>query len=653
VDLYDSLSVINEKNHCERQARSRYSTGQPQAFARASDYERFHEMYAPLEGDQWAEDKYARPGKLHITANMVKAFVDIASRILALEPRVTNRPNRRDKESRNKAEIVEELFSMFLRLSDWDRWRGELTLAQALYGLAYLHPFWNERDGRPDVRLIDQPQNLMQGFSTNDYREMDWAIYHYSISPLEATLKYPQVGISNPGGDKPLEVHIESPDHTDPLGQTTETGGGGLGNLLSRMVQQEKRTSDYEDKQVSVWDYWYRDDEGGIKNATLLQQRIVDGPHDHPEMPDIPYIPVEYDHEPGSPEGQSLAELIIPIQMGLNRVMSQFAQIVADNAGTAYQFTGENAFTVPEGMIPREDEVLPVGPGNRIEPINRAVQNFPMERLIEHYWDAAYKITGIPEIAFGGLPGAQTSGRAVAIQIEAMANRLSPKRDRLYFAMTRMLRFWGFMLERYNPEIEVRSSAPSDEAAGPTGAPAEAEAVTIKVGDFIKGFDNWRLIAPEMTPRDSIEQAQNVIQLVQNKLMPLAEGMDNLGFESPEQMIEMIRQERSDPHLFPQDVQAYAVLVQLLSAIQAQQQQQAALAAEASGSAAAQVNAAEQAGGITKFEDQNNPGIATAPGGPPEAGTNAPVGTLQPLLRQTSGGESQAMSQIQMNETPF
>jgi hypothetical protein len=196
------------------------------------------------------------------------------------------------------------------------------------------------------------------------------------------------------------------------------------------------------------------------------------------------------------------------------------------------------------------------------------------------------------------------------------------------------------MLKNKNPTVRVRGE--------------NDEMMDVKVGEFIDGFDHWKLIAPEVTPRDSIENAQNVIQLVNNRLVSLSEGMDQLGIESPEQMLDLIRAERSDPHLFPQDVQAYAVLMQLLQSIQMANMEQAALSAQASAGAEDQRLAAEQAGGPNLFEDQNQ--LGSMPGGPPPPGGAVPGGIgaeLQPLLRQTSGGESQAMSQITLPTRQF
>ena len=47
---------------------------------------------------------------------------------------------------------------------------------------------------------------------------------------------------------------------------------------------------EYEKTQVEVWDYWYRNPEGVICNAILVQGCVVKGPVEHTEMPFSPVI---------------------------------------------------------------------------------------------------------------------------------------------------------------------------------------------------------------------------------------------------------------------------------------------------------------------------------------------------------------------------
>jgi hypothetical protein len=655
MDDMEVLSGLQAKVACQRRAIANFSEGTGPANVRRARYNRYHSYYAPIDGDQWPEDRADRPNKLHITANIVRSFVDVEGRILALLPRVTNIPPSKDKESRLKGEVIEDLNMRWLELSDWEVWMGDWNRLKSLYGKGILRPFWNAREKRPDVSVVEQPQNLMLGYGSSDFTVIDWAIYQYFLSVAEVRRRWPEIVVTDPGGGRPLVIASGSGDHADPLNQLGAFGSSSLGrdSQNTQRVQQTPIRSDYEDRQVEVWDYWYYDSESNVYNATLVQRVLIDGPTLHPEMPRIPFIVCENDHEPGSAEGISTAEGLIDIQMGMNRVLSHFSQLVADNSGTAYQLTGDNADYVPEGVVPKEDEIIPAGSSNRIEPIMRAVNNFPMQELIKELWNAAHRITGLPEVMFGNIPSGDTSGRVMAIQIEAGQNRIDAKRRREYNALRELIMFWGYMVQQKNPSVTVSVPAAAPAQVDPTAAAPELETKKIKVGDYIKGYERWKIIAPEITPRDSIETAQNVINLVNAKLLPRIEAMDQIGLENPEQMLALIESEMSNARLNPQDVQAYAAVLQLFQAIAAQQQQNAAIASQQAAEAQGPAQAAAQQAQPTGFVDQNQPMSQPGMAPPPGAGVPGGIGELQGLVRNTPGGASQSMSQIKLTGRPF
>jgi hypothetical protein len=407
----------------------------------------------------------------------------------------------------------------------------------------------------------------------------------------------------------------------------SDTGGGDHADPLSQMGGSNGRVqTDYERHMVQVWDYWYLDADGVVQNAILVNGHIVEGPFAHDEMPVIPYIPVEHDHEPGSPDGKGTAELLLDLQMGLNRAMTHYAQHVWDTTDPAYQLTGQDApMTVPPGLVPRAGEIIAPGPGTRVEEIRSGVNNFPFDALITQYWNAAFRISGLSEVLFGGGQG-ETSARALAIQLESSINRLDPKRRRAYLGLVTLLRFWHFMVVKKNPKVD--------------GIPAK---------EVIEGLNRWKIVPPEVTPRDAIEHATNVANKVNAKLISLETAMDEVGVENPLEEIEKIMRERTNAQLFPGDAQAIAAVTATLQAIGMQQQAQAA-AAQGMNDQNAAVQDAQEAQ-PTLFEDQN--GQPTAQGTPPPNGSPAPIGgELQPIVRE-SGGESNPMSQLMLPRRPF
>jgi hypothetical protein len=645
--MSENLDLLNKQlsdQEVALMARTRYSDSDPYQSRLISKYQRAHHFYAPLFGDQWPEDVAQRPGKIHITVNIVKAAVDVDARLQALLPRISLIPDTLAEGDRQRAEAAEKMMLGFLELSAWDVWLGDLTKSKCLYGKGILKPYWNKRDKRPDVIVIENPANLRVGWGSSDYRVIDWAIYEYLLSPIEAMSQFPGVNIQSTSDKRnPFIVAKGGLDHSDPLAQKLPPIPADK-NLVRTPISRVR--SEYEQSQVRVWDYWYKNRDGVVCNATLIEGQIVDGPTEHEELPDVPFIIIENDHEPGSPEGLSTAEAVFDIQVELNRAISHWAQLVADEIDPAWQLTGENADSVPGGIIPKGGEIIAAGAGNRIDAISKPVNQFPIQSLMQEFWSLYHKTTGLSEVVFGSMPSAGTSGRALAIQIESVANRMDPKRRRLYAGLKELIIFWTYMTEKVNPKIAT---------VGPDGKPAK-----VGLGDLFQGLRRWKFVAPELTPRDVIENTTNEINKLNARTTSLRTAMDNLGVDSPEDELKLIQLERANPQLFPGDVQAYVAVMNMLQQMQQQKAQmdqaaqqlqapqEAALAggpgaAAAAGAAAAQNQEFGMQPSLT--EDMNQAGPAqpmTQEGGPAPAGSN-PTSTT--LIRNTPTGQATTLQQ--------
>lgn len=529
-----------------------------------SKYRRYHFYYAPPYGDQWPEDLAQRPGKIHATANIIKPAVNIDARIQALLPRISLAPDGLTEEQRTRAESCEKLMLTWLDLSGWEVWLGTLTRVKSLYGKGIVKVFWNKDGKRPDARPVENPGNLRIGWGSSDFSVMDWALYEYSISPQEAMVRFPGTVITNKDGRLHLQLMSES-NHGDPLNQSSPMRSA---DNLSRPLPYQP--SDYESKQVAVWDYWYKkpNKKGGftVCNAMFIGGALVTPAGqksplmEHAYLPDIPYIVIPQDTEPGNPEGLSMVEDLIDLQVELNRAMAHWMQLVADEIDPAWVLEGENADSIPPGMVPKGGEVVAAGSGNKLRPLDKGVNIFPVAELVKSIWEHYHKISGLSEILYGQVPGAQTSGRAVAIQVEAAGNRLDPRRRLLYSGLRELLVFWAIMAERINPKMPVGV----DEETGKT--------LYAGVKEIVSGYRRWKIVPPEITPRDLIENTQNELNKVQGSLSSLRTAMDAIGQDSPEAELDLIRQEKMDAQLNPAAVQAYTALLIQMQQLQAQQQ---------------------------------------------------------------------------------
>ena len=594
-------------------ARRRYEQTDAYHAALLAKYRTWHRLYAPPAGDQWPEDLAQRPGKVHITSNMTKPFVDVDARLQAKLPRINLMPADNSEDERGRAELAEKLTMTWLEASEWEWWMQRLTRGKGVYGKGVLKPFWNKAERRPDVMHIEQPHNLRIGWGSSDFSVKDWALYEYSISPDEVRARWPQVVVTDraPGDvGAPLQVSIGGTTHDDPLGQQLPS------------TEPAREPSDYEKKQVLVWDYWHREG-GDIYNTIILQKSCpAKEPTLHKEYAAIPYIVIENDHEPGSPEGMSMVEGLKDVQYESNRALSQFVQLIVDNLDPAWQIDDDS---IPDGGVPRGGEIVAAGEGKRITPLEKTVNTFPIDSLLSALWNQAHRTTGLGEILFGAPASAQDSGRALAVQIESVINRMDPKRIELYSGLKELLISWTIMVERLNPSYKG-----------------------FRPATILKGQRRWKIVAPEVTPKDAADHTNNVINKLNAMLIDLRTAMDELGVDSPEDMLKMIGADRSTLPLYPGNVQAMAQVGLLLMQLQQMGMSMDQIAAGLQNGGIAPpgqegVNnaQAQQRQAIPQAtEDQNQP--ATGVGGvPPLQATS--------LVRSTAAGESQSLNQLAFN----
>jgi ferredoxin len=77
------------------------------------------------------------------------------------------------------------------------------------------------------------------------------------------------------------------------------------------------------------------------------------------------------------------------------------------------------------------------------------------------------------------------------------------------------------------------------------------EAKDPAVKSIIAGEYRIEIVAPELTPRDTLELASTAINLVQNRIWSAERAMDRVGVEDPIGEKELIRDEQTDATLNP------------------------------------------------------------------------------------------------------
>lgn len=625
VELERELGLLS----IEAEARGRYQESESDHTAMVARYRRFHHfMYPPQygegSGDQWPEHARQNPDKIHVTENVIRPFVTVDARLQAIAPRVTIPTAKLPVDVRDRAEAVETLVMTWLEDSGWDVWRGRLCLVRSLYGKGVLKPFWDARAKQPDVYVLEQPQNLRVGWGRSDFTVMDWALYEMTMSPAEARRRYKGIDLVPSDTDPSVLNVIRLYDSSD------------LTRSAALIGPPYRQQTEYEQRHLMHWDYWWVED-GTVWNAILLNGTVVEGPKAHREMPTIPYIVIENDHEPGSPDGVSTAEPLLDMQLELNRLMSHAFQHVMDNVDPAWQATGEEGLSIEPNMVPKSGEILPVG-NAQILPIQTSTNTVPFMDLAREAWNALHRMSGEPEILFGQAP-ADISGRATAIQIQSAVNRIDFRRQNLYEGYRSLIRFWLHLATKVDPQLDMLD--------GTKGSLAQ----------MVQGFDRWQILPPELTPRDIAEVAQVQQGLVASGLSSALTAMDQIGIEAPEAEQDLIREERSDivlrPDAVQQTVAVYPIMLQVqqqLAQLQqqvtdiAQGQQQGGMSPTAQGQRTQNVGQQRQfsAQPSPLGEDQNQPPTTT--GSPPPATGQGP--DIQTLIRAGGAPGGAALNQI-------
>ena len=512
-------------------------------------FRRMDNLYHPetmtLGGaDHWSEDPSARlAGRAHVSVNIHHAYVQIPAAIQAVRPVINYVPTGQTTEDRQSAALREQLFFRWWEANDMDLQMEQAGLLKELYGHTAAKIYWDPVEGIPKVSIIERPENLYLGFGNSDYNRMDWALYTYGMSPQAIMEDWGVDVIPVKQGEK-WYPYTSRGDHADPIGNV-------WANAFERNPL--KRETAYEQMQIEVYDYWYKvATKPGkaplVYNAIFVGNTLVKN-EAHPEyVGQIPYIHLPNGKIPGSPYGKPAlydAEQLLREKDERVTAMAQMIQSVV--GGQMWQLVGAEApDEVPPNALPKPGRVATPGPGNELRAIQPFIPNFQIEQYIQRVDRELTVATGLNDLLLGLAP-AQVLGssRAIAALIANYESRLAPKRKVFYSWIKKV---W---------EMCARIWEEKDRG----------------VNQLIAGEYRIEIIAPELTPRDTLELASTAINLVQNRLWSAERAMDRVGVEDPIGEKELIRSEQTDATLNPAAVATMAQVAAQMQQMQMAQQQ--------------------------------------------------------------------------------
>ena len=510
----------------------------------------YHPETVTLGGaDHWSDDPTARlAGRAHVSVNIHHAYVQIPAAIQAVRPVINYVPTGSTPEDRQAAQWREQLFFRWWEANDMDLQMEQAALLKELYGHTAAKVYWDPIERAPKISIIERPENLYLGFGNSDYNRLDWALYTYGMSPQSIQEDWGLDVIPVKQGEKWFP-YTSRGSHADPIGNV-------WANAFERNPL--RRETAYEQMQIEVYDYWYKvPTKPGkaplVYNAIYVGNTLVKN-EAHPEYGgQIPYIHLPNGKIPGSPYGKPA--LYDPEQLLREKdervtAMAQMIQSIV--GGQMWQLVGAEApDEVPPNALPKPGRVATPGPGNELRAIQPFIPQFQIEAYVARIDRELTVATGLNDLLLGLAP-AQVLGssRAIAALIANYESRLAPKRKVYYSWLKKVWEMCARIWEEKDPAVK----------------------------SLIGGEYRIEIVAPELTPRDTLELASTAINLVQNRLWSAERAMDRVGVEDPIGEKELIRDEQTDATLNPASVATMTQVIGQMQQMQmgAQQMQQQA-----------------------------------------------------------------------------
>jgi hypothetical protein len=484
--------------------------------------------------DHWAEDPSARlAGRTHVSVNVHPAYVSIPASLQAVRPVINYLPVGPTRDDRKEAQARERLFLRWWEESDMDIIMEDAALYKALYGDTAAKVEWDEDEGMPKISVVSSPENLYLGYGASDYTEIDWALYHYGLSPQAVQDEFGLDVIPVKDGNEYFP-YVNSSDHLDPLMQSWAAAA-------ERMV--DRRDTAYERMQISVYDYWYKvpvNEKGGkeerVYNCIFVGNKLV-SETEHPELGgELPYIPLVNSRIPGSPYGKPELYDVEQLLREKDERITQAAQFIQQVVGgQMFQLIGQDApEEVPANAIPKPGRIAAPGAGNRIEPIQPFIPNIQIEQYNQRIDRELAVVSGLNDLLLGVAPSSVLgSSRAIASLVANYEQRIAAKRKIFYKWIKEVWKTAAKIWEDKDPSVAM----------------------------IINGHYRIEITPPELTPRDTLELANTAISLVQNRIWSAERAMDRVGVDDVQNEKEIIRDEQTDATLNPAAVSTMASVV--------------------------------------------------------------------------------------------
>ena len=500
-------------------------------------FRRWDNLYFPQQitaggPDHWPEG--VKAGRVHVSDNIYHVYVDIPASLQAVLPIENYIAQDMESATREAANRAETLYFQWKDEDDFELKVHRACVVKSLYGLTFGKPYWDAKNKRPTVSIIESPENLYVGWGNSDFSRMDWAIYCYGMSKQAIEEDY-GLGVKwEMGNDETYYPYVSAGTHDDPIG-----------NVFGRNDEPMRPRPLYEMGQIETYDYWYKKPGAKGKKATVwncifVGNQMVENAA-HPEYDDIPYLPLPNTFVPGFPWGRSELHDIEQFIREKDERLTNAGQMIASvTDGQRWQLVGPEApDDLPANAVPQANKVATPGPNAEIKAIQPFVSEYANEDYLKRLDSELEVASGLNPTLLGRAPlEALGSSKAIAALVGQYETRIAMKRSLLYRWRRDLWEACAKIWETKDSQVKV----------------------------VIGGQYRIEIKPPELTRRDVLEAAQTAMSLVQNRIWTMERAMDATGVEDPTSEKEVIREEQTDPALNPAAVGAQVTLVGALAA---------------------------------------------------------------------------------------
>lgn len=296
-----------------------------------------------------------------------------------------------------------------------------------------------------------------------------------------------------------------------------------------------------------------------------IGNRMIEDPHQH-QMGEIPVdICMPFDDGNDRGEGSFYLEQMLPLQAELNHTLKQRAKIASRMA---------NPLIWSRGVIGKQLDEVKAGlkrPGGGYVPLKLQgelgiLQVNDVKLLNEHMIDVIdhmMRISGFSAAAFGESVGANTSGDALGMYFTP-TQRLIENQNIAWTAFhqsinAKILRAYDrfamygeqFSLSGYSPRSTVVSMDGDKKYGTETGV------FSISFDKSVIGGNYDNIVIPNpITPKNEIEEKRWVMEAVKQKFISHTTGYEMIDIQSPEDELELLKQEQSEPLLNPEGTES-------------------------------------------------------------------------------------------------